>query len=139
MILSILLLFAVSCNKKNVCEDNCQNGYCSDGDCVCDSGYGGKWCADNLSNTPGNTGNKGTVTFWTNFEGPPIRVSVDSIYRGQIDKYFSSEPNCNTTGTVNVDLTYGTYSYYAVQDSTGIAWSNTFSISVPCVTYRLTK
>lgn len=34
-----------SCEKKDPCNDSCINGYCADGDCVCKTGYTGKWCA----------------------------------------------------------------------------------------------
>ncbi|MEX0812079.1 MAG: hypothetical protein WD048_07660 [Chitinophagales bacterium] len=139
--LLILFAFALSnCNKNTPCEDNCQNGYCSDGDCVCDSGFGGKWCVDNIGNNTNNSNedNSGTVSFWRDFSGNPIRISVDSIYRGQITEVFNTDPQCNNNGTLDVELNYGTYYYSAIEDSTGITWSNTFTISVPCVTYKLT-
>ncbi|WP_276135190.1 hypothetical protein [Polluticoccus soli] len=50
---SLLLAIAVltslvafqSCEKKDPCGESCVNGYCADGDCVCQTGYSGKWCA----------------------------------------------------------------------------------------------
>lgn len=134
----VSFFFIVQCKKEDACADNCVNGYCSEGDCVCDFGYRGKWCKDNQNTNNPNTGTKGTLTFWRDFEGKPIRITVDSIYRGQITEVFSSEPACNTSGTISLELNYGTYFYSAIEDSTGTTWSNTFSINTPCVTYRLT-
>lgn len=52
-----------SCSKKDQCGDSCVNGYCADGDCVCQTGYTGKWCATyagSSSNGSSSTGSSST-------------------------------------------------------------------------------
>lgn len=44
LLITVVTLTFVSCDINRKCDDLCDNGYCSDGDCVCDYGYSGEWC-----------------------------------------------------------------------------------------------
>ena len=61
MLLMMTLAFA-SCDINRKCDDQCGNGYCVEGDCVCNTGWSGEWCntALSTSSSGGGTSSGGT-------------------------------------------------------------------------------
>lgn len=84
----------------------------------------------------GGGSGKGSVMFWSDFPGSPIAVYISGSYKGQITKYHSSAPSCGTAGAVTIELSAGSYSFSAEDDSG--TWSGTITISSGnCLRYRL--
>jgi len=84
----------------------------------------------------------GKMMFWSNFDGPPIGIYVDSKYSGSITAFFTETPSCDTQGCVTVTMTPGTYSFHAEEQSgTGSAktWDGSITIRANgCGTITLT-
>ena len=145
-----------SCSKKDQCGDSCVNGYCADGDCVCQTGYTGKWCATYAGSSSTGSSSTGssstgssstgssstgssssgptsyTVTFWSNFSGSPISVYIGGSYAGSITKYFSSStPSCGETGCVSKTYSSPTTISYTAEDDDH-NWSGSVSVTAAC-------
>jgi hypothetical protein len=86
----------------------------------------------------------GKMMFWSNFDGPPIDVFVDSKFSGTITTFFSETPDCESQGCVTVTLIPGSYSFHAeetnVAGGTGKSWDGTITIRANgCGSLTLTK
>ena len=42
--LIIFILIGIKCDHEKKCLNNCSNGYCQHGECICNKGYGGLKC-----------------------------------------------------------------------------------------------
>ena len=75
---------------------------------------------------------KGKFTFWSNFDGPPIDIFVDSDYYGSISTFYSSNPGCEADGCVTVILPPGIYDFQAIEQSNNSGsqreWDGTIEI-----------
>ncbi|WP_276135159.1 hypothetical protein [Polluticoccus soli] len=148
-----------SCSKKDQCNDSCINGYCADGDCVCQTGYTGKWCAtykgsssssssstssgpdpdpypspsssSTSSSSSSSSSGGGTAMFWSNFQGSPISVYINGSYAGQITQYYSSSPSCGATGCVTKQYSSTTTLSYTAEDDDH-SWDGTLSVTSGC-------
>jgi len=92
------------------CRDNCRmvtcdNGYCSDGDCVCDEGWTGSNC-DQQKQSYIMVWNSSSIPCASGC-GSTIYVYVDDSYAGSISTYYSNEPSCSSSGAVTVNVTPG--------------------------------
>lgn len=117
LVLTVLAVSPLaSCNEKK-CDDECQNGHCDDGQCVCDDGYSGKWCetytegsnTGGNGNNGGNGGNNGStntgrllvwvsdINAWGNADA--LRIYINGGYQGSIEypNTQTSAPSCSTT------------------------------------------
>jgi hypothetical protein len=102
------------------------------------SGTTGSTTSGTTGSTTGSTtgGTTRTLTFWSNFNGSPISVTVNSVYRGQISSYYSTSPSCNASGCVSIPFsTTGSYSYSATDGTYN--WSGSGTISSTCNTMLL--
>jgi hypothetical protein len=79
------------------------------------------------------------VTFWSDFSGPPISVSISGHGSGTITAIGSSSPDCGESGNFTRSLDPGTY-YYTASDG-NLTWKNgsfTISGNTSCTTVLLT-
>ena len=71
-----------SCSKSDQCNDSCINGSCSDGDCVCSTGYTGKWCATYIgsgsSSSSGGSSSSGSSSSGSSSSGSSSSGSSSS-------------------------------------------------------------
>jgi len=80
------------------------------------------------------------IVFWSDFQGPPIEVSVSNNLAGTISAINSSPPGCGTTGNVTLTLNPGNYNFSAEETSDPFrSWSGSFTIEsdVSCLNYLL--
>jgi hypothetical protein len=89
------------------------------------------------STTGGSTSK--TITFWSDFSGPPIEITVNGTYRGSITQYYQDPPNCFTSGCVSV--TFNSSSSvnitWAANDGNR-TWSGSETLVSACTTMNLT-
>lgn len=79
------------------------------------------------------------VGFWTDFgRGGQIKIYIDNIYAGTLDKYFINEtPSCETTGALSLNFDAKTYNMKAV-DAYGYYWNYNITLSGDkCNTFHL--
>lgn len=79
------------------------------------------------------------VTFWSDFSGPPISVTISGHGSGTITTIGSSTPDCGVSGNFTRSLDPGTYSYTASDGN--LSWNNgsfTISGNTSCTTVLLT-
>lgn len=152
---------------KTDCEKYCDEGYCSDGDCKCWSGYAGKYCdvyvgtgstssssggsssssssgggssSSSSSSSSGGGGSYGKVTFWTESDQNcgNITVKVTGYSSKYITSYYyNGLSGCDRSGCANYTLSPGTYTYTA--SCSGYTWGpSTFTITAGgCLRYEL--
>ncbi len=80
-----------------------------------------------------------SVTFWSDFSGPPISVTISGYGSGTITTIGSSTPDCGVSGNFTRSLDPGTYSYTASDGN--LSWNNgsfTISGNTSCTTVLLT-
>lgn len=80
-----------------------------------------------------------SVTFWSDFSGPPISVTISGYGSGSITAIGSSAPDCGLSGNFTRTLDPGTYSYTASDGN--LSWKNgsfTISGNTSCTTVLLT-
>lgn len=74
----------------------------------------------------------GKLTFWSNFDGPPIDIYIDNVMYGTITQYYKTSPGCEADGSVTVTLIPGTYNFFAVEKpndgSTPRSWDGTKTV-----------
>ena len=57
-----------------------------------------------------------------------VSVFIDDIFVGTPEKSFEGEiPECNTAGTLSVDLPEGTHRYFVLEHSSGSVWAGEFN------------
>lgn len=75
----------------------------------------------------------GSYMFWSNFDGPPIDIFIESKMYGSITSFYTESPGCNAAGCVTVDLEPGTYDFLAIEQTNlgnnPREWDGTFTIS----------
>ena len=76
----------------------------------------------------------GQMMFWSDFDGAPIDVYIDSKYKGTISQFFNATPDCGSDGCVTVTLPPDTYSFHAEEQngpgSTGQTWNGSITIKI---------
>ena len=80
------------------------------------------------------------IVFWSDFQGPPIEVSVSSNLVGTISAINTSAPGCGSSGNVTLTLDPGSYSFSAAETSEPFrSWSGNFTIEsdVACLNFLL--
>ncbi|MBR9999507.1 MAG: hypothetical protein KFF73_11075 [Cyclobacteriaceae bacterium] len=74
----------------------------------------------------------GSFMFWSNFDGPPIDITIEGSSVGTITAFFEEAPACETSGCVTVELGPGTYNFKALEQSNNVntprEWSGTITI-----------
>lgn len=103
--MGLMLLFLYSgCDKNRYCDDNCHNGDCIEGDCVCDQGYEGHWCEDNVGSGGGSGGGGGgSSSGYVCSNSSCSYVSSGADYATEAD----CENNCgNSTGQLMIWRSY---------------------------------
>lgn len=74
----------------------------------------------------------GSFMFWSNFDGPPIDISIENSAVGTITAFYEESPACESAGCVTVELGPGTYTYEAVEQSNNVntprEWSGTITV-----------
>ncbi|QNM85612.1 hypothetical protein H9W90_00365 [Polaribacter pectinis] len=94
-------------------------------------------CED--SEDPVETNITNRVMFWSDFQGPPISVTIEGGNgSGTITAINSSAPECGSSGNFTKILSPGTYSYSARDGN--LVWNSSFTIreSTSCTTIGLT-
>ena len=78
------------------------------------------------------------VTFWSDFQGPPISITINGQGSGRVTAIGSSSPDCGKSGNFTKTLDPGTYSYSARDGN--LVWNRSFTIreGVECTTILLT-
>jgi len=75
---------------------------------------------------------EGKFTFWSNFDGPPIDITVDNTYYGTISTFYPSTPGCEADGCVTVALSPGIYNFEAIEQANNSGsqreWDGTIEI-----------
>lgn len=80
------------------------------------------------------------IVFWSDFQGPPIEVSVSGNVVGSITAISTDAPGCGSSGNVTLTLNPGNYSFSAQENSDPFrTWSGNFEIEndVACLNYLL--
>lgn len=80
------------------------------------------------------------IVFWSDFQGPPIEVSVSNNLAGTISAVNSSAPGCGSSGNVTLTVNPGNYSFSAEETSEPFrSWSGNFTIEsdVACLKFLL--
>jgi hypothetical protein len=76
----------------------------------------------------------GQMMFWSDFDGAPIDVYVDSKYQGTIEQFFAATPDCGSDGCVTVNLPPDTYSFHAEEQqgpgSSGQTWNGNITVRI---------
>lgn len=104
LLLSGLLLSTPACKKEDPCADNCVNGHCVDGDCVCNEGYEGAWCGTYSGPVTGK------FMAWMTYDaGCWVSIYVNGTYVGQVSGWWSSVPTCDAQYCMTTVLDVGTY------------------------------
>ena len=74
----------------------------------------------------------GTFMFWSNFDGPPIDISIENSAVGTITAFYEESPACESSGCVTVELIPGIYRYEAAEQSNNVntprEWSGTITV-----------
>ena len=79
------------------------------------------------------------VTFWSDFQGPPISVTINGGNgSGRVTAIGSSTPECGKSGNFTKTLAPGSYSYSARDGN--LVWNRSFTIreGTECTTILLT-
>lgn len=66
-----------------------------------------------------------TYVFWSDFNGPPIKVWVDDVYQGKVTSVLTDSPNCNSSGNVTFQTSNSSHSFYAEEEDGTHYWSGT--------------
>jgi hypothetical protein len=142
--LTILTITIVSCEKKvyapGVEDQNTTSSSTTSSSTTSSSTTSGTTGSTTSGTTGSTTGTTGgttrTLTFWSNFNGAPISVSVNGVYKGQISSYYSTSPSCNASGCVSIPFSStGSYSYSATDGT--YTWSGSGTITSTCNTMLL--
>jgi hypothetical protein len=133
--LTVLTVTIVSCEKKVYApgvEDQGQNTTSSS------TTSSSTTSSSTTSGTTGSTTSSTTktLTFWSNFQGSPIEVTVNGVYKGQVTSVLSSAPSCGASGCVSVNFSSSGNVSYTATDGT-YNWSGTTNISSTCTTLLL--
>ena len=74
----------------------------------------------------------GSFMFWSNFDGPPIDITVENSSAGTITTFYEESPPCESSGCVTVELVPGTYNFEADEQSNNVntprQWSGTITV-----------
>lgn len=95
---------------------------------------------NNPNSTASSPPPSGTLNLWTNFsKGGKVFIAIDDEILGEINKLYSSAPECNSDGTFTIEISSGRHNVKALNEA-GRTWD--FDVSVnpnKCSQYLITK
>lgn len=98
-----VLLSAILITTLNSCEDDVEG--CMDKD---STNYNSEANVDN-----GSCKYEGKATFWYDTNGSDATVTINGL-SAFVTEFYTTNPNCNSTGCAVFTLPIGAYSYHAV-------------------------
>ncbi len=111
MIAAFLSLSLASCEKEDPCEQNCVNGYCSDGDCICNTDYSGKWCATYVGYSGGGSSSSGSSSGYGSSSGGSSSGYGSSSSGGSSSGYGSSSGSSSSGSSSGSSSSGGSSTY----------------------------